>query len=194
MSAVPAFEIGVWNACILTIYQVLAIPYLFYLAGKRGATNDQELDLSTMRRVISGFTKMLVFLLLIYSIFLPLQLGTMWFYVGLPITLLGLVTRAMALVNWATTPPNEPVTRGLYHYSKHPMYITDFLFFVGLGIATASWILLLFSVFWLATGFILANPEELDCLKKYGDSYRQYMSRTPRWIGMPKSQILKERM
>jgi protein-S-isoprenylcysteine O-methyltransferase Ste14 len=187
MPLVPAFEIGLWNAWILTIYQVLAIPSLFYIAGKRGSTHDEELDISTTKRVISGFTKMLVFLILIYSIFVPLKLGTMWFYIGLPITLLGLVTRAIALGNWATTPLNEPITRGLYHYSRHPMYLTDFLFLMGLGIATASWILLLFSILWFATGFILANPEELDCLKKYGDSYRQYMNRTPRWIGLPKS-------
>jgi len=186
MSLVPAFEIGLWNAWILTIFQVLAIPFLVYIAGRRGATHDEELDLSTTQRVIPGFTKMLVFLILIYSIFLPLKLGTAWFYIGLPITLLGLVTRAIVLVNWATTPPNEPITRGLYRYSRHPMYISDYLFHIGLGIATASWILLLFSILWSATGFILANPEELGCLKKYGDSYRQYMNMTPRWIGMPK--------
>ena len=187
MSLIPAFEIGVWNAWILTVYQVLAIPVLFYIAGKRGATHDEELDLSTMQRVIPSFTKMLVFLVLIYSIFLPLKLGTMWFYIGLPITLLGLVIEAMALVNWATTPPNQPITRGLYQYSRHPMYLSDVLFHIGLGIATASWILLLFAILWVATGLILAKPEELDCLRKYGDSYREYMKRKPRWIGIPKS-------
>ena len=187
MSLIPAFQIGVWNAWILTAYQVWTIPFLFYIAGKRGSTHDEKLDLSTMRRVISGFTKMFTFLILIYSIFLPLKLGTMWFYIGLPITLLGLFTRAIALANWATTPHNEPITRGLYRYSRHPMYLSEFLFFMGLGTATASWILLLFSILWLATGFILANPEELDCLKSYGDAYRKYMNKTPRWIGIPKS-------
>ena len=188
MSLIPAFEIGVWNAWIFTVYQLLTIPFLFRIADKRGATHDEELDMSTTRRVIAGSTKALVFTVLIYSIFLPLKLGTMWFYIGLPVTLLGLVTGVIALVNWATTPLNAPVTRGLYRYSRHPMYLADFLFFLGLGIATASWIFLLFSVLWIATGFILANPEELDCLKKYGDSYREYMNRTPRWLGVPKSE------
>ena len=54
MSLIPAFEIGVWNAWILTIYQVVAIPSLFYIASKRGSTHDEELDLSTTKRVISG--------------------------------------------------------------------------------------------------------------------------------------------
>jgi len=188
MSLVPAFEIGIWNAWILAVYPAITIPLLFLIAGKRGSTPDEKLDLPTTQRLIAGSTKLLVFLVLIYSIFLPLKLGTMWFYIGLPVTLLGLVTRAIVMVNWATTPLNAPVTRGLYRYSRHPMYLADFLFFLGLGIATASWILLLFSILWVATGFILANPEELDCLKKYGDSYREYMNRTPRWLGVPKSE------
>jgi len=189
MSLVPAFEIGVWNAWILTVYQALAIPFLFYIASKRGTTHDEELDLSNTQRVIPGFTKLLTFLILIYTIFVPLKLGTIWFHIGLPVTLLGLVTGAIALVNWATTPHNEPVTRGLYRYSRHPMYLADVLFFLGLGIATASWIFLLFSILWIIAGFILANPEELDCLKKYGDSYREYMDKTPRWIGIPKNNL-----
>jgi protein-S-isoprenylcysteine O-methyltransferase Ste14 len=29
--------------------------------------------------------------------------------------------------------------------------------------------------------------EERFCLKEYGDAYREYMNRTPRWIGITKS-------
>ena len=33
------------------------------------------------------------------------------------------------------------------------------------------------------------NPEDfIDAYKEYGDTYRDYMNRTPRWIGIPKSQ------
>ncbi len=187
MSLVPAFEIGVWNAWIFTSYQLIAIPFLFRIAGKRGTTHDDKLELSNTQRLIAGPTKLLSFPILIYTIFVPLKLGTMWFYIGLPVILLGLVTGVIALINWATTPINAPVTRGLYRYSRHPMYITDVLFFLGLGIATASWIFLLFSVLWIVTGLTLAKPEEGDCLEKYGDVYREYMGRTPRWVGIPKS-------
>jgi len=40
MSLIPAFEIGVWNAWILTAYQLIAIPFLFRIANKRGTTHD----------------------------------------------------------------------------------------------------------------------------------------------------------
>ena len=35
--------------------------------------------------------------------------------------------------------------------------------------------------------FALGNPEEQDLLEKYGNVYREYMNRTPKWIGIPKS-------
>jgi len=186
MSLVPEFEIGIWNAWIFTIFELLTVPFLFYIAGKRGSTHDEDLDISATHRIITASTKLFFFPIVIYSIFVPLRLGTMWFYIGLPITLLGIVTSITALVNWATTPTNTPITRGLYCFSRHPMYIADFLFFLGLGIATASWIFLLFSILWLATNSILGNYEEQDCLNRYGDSYREYIKRTPRWIGIPK--------
>jgi len=126
--------------------------------------------------------------LIIYSIFLPLKLDTVWFYVGLPIYLLGVIFSIMAGVSFATTPLDKPVTKGVYRISRNPMDFFGFLIFMGIGIACASWLFLLF----LMIGIIVSNrgaiAEERFCLEKYGDAYREYMNRTPRWIGIPKSE------
>jgi len=29
--------------------------------------------------------------------------------------------------------------------------------------------------------------EESECIKKYGTDYTEYMKKTPKWIGIPKS-------
>ena len=84
------------------------------------------------------FSKFMHFAAVIYSVFLPLKLGTIWFYVGLPITLIGLIALSYALVNWANTPAGKPVTRGLYRYSRHPLYVTEVLGLLGVSIASAS--------------------------------------------------------
>ena len=127
-------------------------------------------------------------LAVIYSVFLPLRLGTIWFYIGFPIAIVGLLAYTAVVVSFATTPINEkPLTEGLYRYSRHPMYITQLVMFIGVGIASASWVFLLFSIVYTILSFVLAIPEEQSCLERYGDAYREYMSRTPRWIGMPKS-------
>ena len=94
----------------------------------------------------------------------------------------------MVIVTFATTPiDKEPLTKGLYRYSRHPMYVTQALIFVGVGIASASWVFLLFTVVYTILSIICAIPEERFCLEKYGNTYREYMNRTPRWIGVPKS-------
>jgi len=187
MSLIPAFEIGLWNAWIF-------MPYLFLiiiLVGKLKKGEDPgktELDaLSKNEKRIFNFSMLVFFSALIYSIFLPLKLGTIWFYVGLPITLIGLVTLTVVMANFATTSWDKPVTKGLYHYSRHPMYITIALFLLGVGIASASWLFLLLSIIFTILNSLRAIYEERFCLKKYDDSYREYMNRTPRYIGVPKA-------
>jgi protein-S-isoprenylcysteine O-methyltransferase Ste14 len=126
-------------------------------------------------------------LLIIYSIFVPLKLGTVWLYAGLPIYLSGLILYAMVWMGFATTPIDKPVTKGVYRYSRNPMQLSLFPVLVGAGIATASWIFLLFSVVYTLMPLLWLDAEERNCLKFYGDAYREYMKRTPRWVGLPKS-------
>ena len=124
MPLIPAFEIGIWNAWIF-------MPYLFLiilLVGKFKKGEDSgktELDaLSKNEKGIFNAAMLVLLFAVIYSIFLPLKLGTIWFYVGLPLTLIGLVTLTIAIANFTTTPWDKPVTKGLCHYSRHPVYIT----------------------------------------------------------------------
>jgi protein-S-isoprenylcysteine O-methyltransferase Ste14 len=93
---------------------------------------------------------------------------------------------AMVFIGFAATQPDKLVTKGIYRYSKHPMYFVPFIVFVGVGIATASWIFLLFSVLYMIVSLLFVDAEEGYLLKFYGDTYREYMNRTPRWIGIPK--------
>jgi len=126
-------------------------------------------------------------LTIVYSIFLPLKLGTVWFYVGIPICLLALVMGIMAGVAFVTAPLDEPINKGVYRISRHPMYFGGFLEYVGIGIACASWVFLLCAVVWIITWNIGVINEERFLIEKYGNAYREYMSRTPRWIGIPQS-------
>jgi protein-S-isoprenylcysteine O-methyltransferase Ste14 len=79
-----------------------------------------------------------------------------------------------------------PITRGVYRFSRHPAYFGGFLFFLGVGIASASWVVILFALAWMVIWIKVIPAEESSLLEKYGDSYRKYINRTPRWIGIPK--------
>ncbi len=189
MSIIPAFEIGLWNAWISMLIDLLTFPVLIRIA-KRRVIPSQDEEFNALPRSNKAFfcsSKLIVFIAAIYSIFLPLKLGTIWFYVGVPITLIGLAGMIVVLVNWANTLPNEPIIKGFYRYSRYPMYVTSFLVFLGVSIATASWLFVLFLIIFTVGAVAFANFEEQGCLEQYGDAYREYMNRTPRWIGIPKS-------
>ena len=198
MSLIPAFEIGVWNAWIPMLYLLLLTPLMMMInkgtsrdkirEQPSGARESQFTDSynKTQKRTLL-FWHVVYFLAYIYSIFLPLQLGTSWFYIGLPISMVGVITFTMVIVTFATTPiDSEPLTRGLYRYSRHPMYVTQALMFIGVSIACASWVFLLFTIVYAILSIIGVSSEEQGCLEKYGDAYREYMNRTPRWLGIPK--------
>ncbi|MEN8120782.1 MAG: isoprenylcysteine carboxylmethyltransferase family protein [Bacteroidota bacterium] len=197
MSLIPNFEIGVWNAWIIMLYTIIITPLLMI---NKGALRDEirkqpggvrESQFTDKHNKIEKkaflFWHIIYFLGYIYSIFLPLKLGTTWFYIGLPICLLGLIIYTRIIVDWITTPTETPITKGIYRYSRHPMYLSPFLIFIGVGIASASWVFLLSSIALLILPPFFVVPEERFLLQKYGDSYHDYMNRTPRWIGIPKS-------
>jgi len=187
MSLIPAFEIGVWNAWILTLYLSLH-PLIMMLIIKDVTKKMESPAYNKAENIIFIFTNVILFFgLFIYSIFLPLQLGTIWFYAGLAICILGVIAWTMAMVNIANIPLDEAWTKGLYRYSRHPMVLSSFLIFIGAGIASASWVFLLFSIVFIILSTILVTAEERFCLEKFGAAYQEYMNRAPRWIGIPKS-------
>jgi len=140
-----------------------------------------------IEKILSLSTHVVIMpIVFIYSIFLPLKIGTLWLYVGLPIFAVALAISVAALFNIGSTPTDEPVTRGVYRISRHPMYLSGFLMYISIAISCASWIVLLCAVLWIVFWHIVVPTEERFLIERYGDTYREYMNRTPRWIGIPK--------
>ena len=183
MSLVPVFEIGVWNAWILTTILFLLIT----LSGQVSKDIGKKIAPAEEVKKRNGPMMIVFFTLLIYSIFLPLQLWTAWFYAGLAVYLLGFIISILALVSVASTKPGEPFTTGVYHYSRHPISLGTLLPFIGIGIASASWLFLLLSAVLMLISHSLITIEEEATTRKFGNAYRRYMKRTPRWLGIPKS-------
>ncbi len=185
MSLVPAFELGLWNAWIFVVSS-LVIQHL--ISGRyklRGS--EQEMKRLGEEKKLVNVLSVIMFASLVYSFFLPLKLSTIWFYVGIPVCLVGLVMIFVAVVNFATTPIDKPVTKGVFSFSRNPMYFFGFLIYIGVSVACASLIFLLLTVTLIILIHVSVVSEERWCLEKYGNAYREYMNRTPRWIGIPKS-------
>jgi len=192
MSLIPAFQIGLWNAWILIALNSL-ITTLPSLINKEGVARamgrgENAPQSSRTQKIVILITHALIMpATIFYSIFLPLKLETTWLYIGLPISFLAMIISFMAGVSFATTPLDDPVTRGIYPISRHPIYFAGFLINLGVGIACASWIFMVCALLWIICMQIGAIDEERFLLEKYGDAYREYIDQTPKWIGITKS-------
>jgi len=191
LSFIPDFELGLWNAWIFIIPALVITLLCILLMTKKGAPGGEvhQPRVSKTTLLVASLSKLIFIPAAIYSVFLPLKLGTNWFYVGLPITLIGLVGIIIVYVDWANTPAGEPVTRGIYRFSRHPMYVTEVFLFSGVSIISASLVFLLLTII---LGVGVTRPyfikiEEAECIGHYGAVYLEYMNRTPRWLGRPKS-------
>ncbi len=191
MSWLPIFKIGLWNAWILMLIVPLH-PLIMIVIDKAVGTGDifkkmGDVPYEKGEKRDYMISMVIMVILTIYSVFLPLKLGTAWFYAGLSIYLVGLAILLTAIINVATTPMGQVFNKGLYRFSRNPMYVALWIIFVGVGMASASWIFLLLLVVIMVLQNSQIIAEERSCLEIYGDEYQDYMNRTPRWIGMPKT-------
>lgn len=187
MSFIPVLKIGIFNAWILMsafLIQMLAIMLINKQVMEKSHVPN-EARRTWFEKYISTIGNLVWLLAMIYSIFLPLQFGTTWFYLGLSAFIIGLTVMAIATYNFIATPTDQLITSGVYQASRHPMYLATFLICMGAGIAALSWLFIFLSLIMAFCFYHEALIEERFCLSKYGKAYQDYINRTTRWIGVP---------
>ena len=176
MSIIPAFELGLWNAWIFILPIIFASIFGARILSKR---KSEEGSGVTKGKTASMLYFSIILLLYAYSVFLPLQLNT-WFVIGLIIYLPAIFFQFLGLLNFASTPIDGLVTKGVYSISRNPLYVSDFLLMISIGIACLSWIFPLVAIAnFLLLRYYVVTVEEPFLTEKYGDTYREYMNRTP---------------
>ena len=185
MSLIPDFELGLWNAWIFIIpfmiFWFVGIKFLFSKRVPENTSFTRKKD-----KIITNILMVTMFGSFFYSIFVPIKLGTIWFYFGLLVYLIGIILITISMINFATTPIDKPVTKGIYRYSRNPMFIGFFLEYFGIALACISWVYLVLTVLFISITSYLSPFEEAMTLARYGEPYKEYMEKTPKWIGFPK--------
>jgi len=182
------FKIGFWNGWLFM--SVFILQMLVMMFGDKSVQQRTHIPPEARRnrseRNVSVIANLVWLIALIYAVFLPIQLNTLWFYIGLTVFVVGLIVLAAATMSFMTTPVDELITKGIYRVSRHPMYLSTFLICMGTGIATASRIFMLLSLLMAYCFRQEALIEERICLEQYGSDYQEYANSVPRWIGFPK--------
>ena len=102
----------------------------------------------------------------------------------------GIVLMAVALIFYFSTlklmlpgiKENRLITSGAYKICRNPLYTALILFFIpGLGLAMNSWIIPITSILAYLAFRKTIHEEEEQLERIFGDEYRTYRKRTPRF-------------
>jgi protein-S-isoprenylcysteine O-methyltransferase Ste14 len=120
---------------------------------------------------------------------IPLPDLLRWIMVAASIATIPFMMWGYRTLGKAWTPPklllgreHVLVTSGPYHYIRHPIYTAGFTFMVTLAISTANWLVLVPMVAGTALLCAQVRREEAILIDRFGDEYREYMKRTPRFL------------
>ena len=148
MSLIPAFELGLWNAWILSLFMFIFIMGLSPLVIRLvyGSSRSKESSkrhsarpkLNEREKKLDRLSTIILIVLLGYSAFLPLNLGTYWFYIGLIIYIISIIFGFTATIDFARAPLDKPATKGTYAISRNPMYFSMILIFISISLACTS--------------------------------------------------------
>jgi protein-S-isoprenylcysteine O-methyltransferase Ste14 len=187
MNLVPEFQIGLLNTWLLTI-PIFLSGILIVMTNKAAAKRARDMSgYNEREKKIITLCMTPYYLFIIYSIFVPLKLGTIWFTAGFIIFIFCFIAQTNAYVIYRATPLDEPAMNGVYKISRNPQYFFNIIAFLGVAVAGMSWLMMLFVILYVIPQHLIIIQEEQFCLEKYGDSYREYMSKTPRYIGIVKT-------
>ena len=189
MSLIPEFEIGLWNGWIFSAIFLIINQFFMFITPKENMKEmmDQVKKLKGKDKIIVNLSFIPYYGLLLYAIFVPLKLGTTWFYVGLAMFVFGMIGEIIADTQLSFKKPGQLMRKGTYSLSRNPIYAFYNIIIMGIGIATVSWLILTLAVISIILNHYTILAEERYCFEKYSKSYRDYMNKTPRYIGVPKS-------
>ena len=81
-------------------------------------------------------------------------------------------------------PPKELVARGLYRYSRNPMYLGVLAMVIAQALFFASPGTLLYAaLLFLAFHAFVVLYEEPTLARSFGAAYQRYLASVPRWVG-----------
>ena len=121
----------------------------------------------------------------------PLELGYANTLLGATLTLLGLALFAWTLLTFlrhhTTVNPYQAASRlattGPFRHSRNPIYLGDWLIFLGVTLLLHTlWPLAFAPLVWSVIRYGVIRHEEAHLAARFGEEYRAYRSRTPRWL------------
>lgn len=121
--------------------------------------------------------------ILIYIIFLTYQIGeSLYYFLAVAVYMAGILLLLPSTIHFALPSLKGLNTKGVYRWTRHPMYLSYFIYFIGCTLLTRSYILFcIVLIFQLSAHWIILS-EERWCIEQFGEEYVQYMKQVRRYL------------
>lgn len=183
MVLIPDFAIGLYNGWLPFVAYVIIFGIIMVSFPKPVRTRLYDRSLWTKeQRLLTVIGKIIALINIILFGLSPIRLDSPVFYIGAGLWVVGMVGLVTALVVYRRTPFDKPVTGGIYKISRNPQVFSIWVVFVGICFMIGS----VLSLVIMAVSLIFLHrsvlAEEKSCLTQYGDSYREFMQKVPRYF------------
>lgn len=167
---------------------VLGIPIILVRYGLLSIVNKEALARAAFFPPVQGREKtafavyqVTTLFLLIAPAFFRIHLATILNCLGGFLFLAGLALYVLAILDFARPQAGGVNKNGLYRYSRNPMYVAFFLYFLGCSLLIISWLYLGVLLVFQVSVHYLTLSEERWCLAHLPD-YGSYMNTVRRYM------------
>lgn len=169
---------------------LLLIPFYLVRFSLMAALDREAIGRAAHFPPMQGGEKVAYYLYQLSTVALLLGILVAWvrtaplalFGTGLLLYLAGLALLAAAVRDFAAPAPGGMRRQGLYRFSRNPMYLAYFVFFVGCALLVQSPLLLaITAVFQLSAHWVIL-AEERWCIRQFGQDYIRYMAEVRRYL------------
>jgi len=179
--------LGFYNLWLILVIIGAFAWIVMEIADKlRGVRIENKEDHRNIRVTIVSIIPLLLFFGI--TVFTPIVTGAL-FWIGCILIIVSGIVYILSILAFVK-PKRGLTTIGIYKVSRNPMYIAMFLIFIGFVLmawqfSLARGILMItITIFNIIATHWMVLGEERFLSKKYGDAYREYMNKVPRYIGI----------
>ena len=176
------FGVEIGNGWILSLI-LLAVMYVPMTFGGKAAKRLSDFSFASKRaKSMAAFMSLLFIVAIVYPLFLTMQFGSLLFYIGLAVYVVSGIATVITLLNYFSTPLDQPIRKGMYKISRNPMYLFASLVVAGIALMCHSVIMGVIVILHSILQHFIILEEEKFCLEKYGEEYKEFKERVPRYL------------
>lgn len=168
---------------------VLLIPFLVLRFGLMGVLGRGGLDRASHFAPMEGGARGAFWVyqlstagLFVGMFFENIHIQSLGFGAGLGLYLLGLGLLAAAVAAFCSPCQTGISTKGIYRFSRNPMYVAYDLIFLGCATLAKSWLLLGLTACFILSGHWIIRAEERWCAARFGEEYQAYCKQVRRYF------------